>query len=62
MPDVSIDLDRCVGSGECEPIAPEVFEVGDDGAAHVLPGAEDADLELLAEAARECPTGAIRIA
>lgn len=28
---IVVDRDRCVGTGMCESIAPDVFEVADDG-------------------------------
>jgi ferredoxin len=33
---VEVDRDVCVGSGTCELLAPEVFEVGDDGVVRLL--------------------------
>jgi ferredoxin len=33
---VGVDRDRCVGSGTCEALAPDVFEVGDDGVLTLL--------------------------
>ena len=36
MSRVEVDRDRCVGSGTCEALAPDVFEVGDDGVLAVL--------------------------
>ena len=33
---VEVDRDRCVGSGTCEALAPDVFEVDDDGVLAVL--------------------------
>lgn len=59
---VSVDQDRCVGSGDCAYVAPTAFEV-DDGAglARVLPGAIDTDRKLLERAEHSCPTRAIRL-
>ena len=59
---VTVIADKCIGSGSCEMLAPEVFEVRDDGLAHVL--ADDPAPELasqVAQAAEACPTRAIRI-
>ena len=33
---VGVDRDRCVGSGTCEALAPDVFEVDDDGVLTLL--------------------------
>jgi ferredoxin len=59
---VEVDRELCIGSGTCELLAPDVFEVGDDGVARVLqpePGqsAEDAARDAVAQ----CPTGALRL-
>lgn len=57
----SVDHDLCIGSGMCESLCPQVFEMGDDGLAHVI-GEVTADLEDSAEEAREsCPVEAISI-
>ncbi|RKZ03158.1 MAG: ferredoxin, partial [Candidatus Hydrothermota bacterium] len=41
---------------------PDVFEMGDDGLAHVKPGMEmTGDRKDVQEAAEECPAGAIII-
>jgi ferredoxin len=52
-----------VGSGTCEGLAPEVFEVGDDGVLVLLrpePG-EDA-LPDVRDAVQACPTRALALA
>jgi ferredoxin len=57
-----IDAAKCQGHGQCELVAPDVFELGDDDRGHVIadpvpPGS--------AEAAREavfmCPEGAVEV-
>ena len=59
---VSIDPDYCIGSGDCVRLLPEAFELREDlGVSVPLPGAADAPLELLVQAARNCPTQAIRV-
>ena len=61
-PRVSVDPDRCVGSGDCALNAPAAFEVDEDaGLARVLPGAADTDPADLRRAAYACPTGAIQL-
>lgn len=57
---ISIDRSLCSGYGVCESIAPDVFELGDDGLAIVRNGmSED---EAVREACESCPMGAITVA
>ena len=59
---VVVDLGLCDFHGMCVEAAPEVFEIGDDGALHVLNEMPPADLRAKVDkAVRECPTGAISI-
>ncbi|WP_067855110.1 ferredoxin [Nocardia shimofusensis] len=59
---VVVDMGKCSGLGLCEAVAPEVFEIGDDGALLVHHNSFDlADRALLEEAAASCPTQAIEI-
>ena len=59
----SIDVDRCIGAGNCAEICPEVFELRDDGLAHVINGDPDPSLyPSMEEAAEACPTGAVILA
>jgi ferredoxin len=51
-----IDPNACIAHGECEEIAPEIFHVED--VAVVIGTGPD---ELMAAAASQCPTSAIRI-
>jgi ferredoxin len=57
---ISIDRSLCNGHGVCEAIAPEVFELGDDGLAVVRAIMSDDD--AVQEACDSCPMGAISIA
>ncbi|BBZ75148.1 ferredoxin [Mycolicibacterium anyangense] len=61
---IRVDTTKCSGIGMCEMLAPDLFEIGEDGQSHVLATADDhagADPSLAAEAASNCPTGAITI-
>jgi ferredoxin len=52
----------CDLHGLCVEAAPEVFEIGDDGALHVLNETPPEGLRAKVDAAvRGCPTGAISI-
>ena len=58
---VRIDRDTCLSSQTCVRHLPDVFAIDDDGVAAVLPGARDAEVVDLVEAARACPVGAIEV-
>ena len=59
---VTVDRDRCVGSGTCEALAPAVFEVDDDGVMVIL-REEPADDEVsdVRDAVTACPTRALAL-
>ena len=59
---IVVDYDECASNAVCMGIAPEVFEVRDDGFLYVLdetPGRRAAG--AVRQAANGCPTGAITI-
>jgi ferredoxin len=56
---VSVDVDLCIGAGNCCRIAPRTFELNNDEVA-VVCDATSVSPEVF-EAERACPTGAIRI-
>jgi ferredoxin len=65
---ITVDPDKCVGSGYCQRIAPALFDLGDDGIAFVLDSGQPgtgADTATGAAAAKEaeaaCPAMAIAI-
>lgn len=59
---IVVDYDACASTGSCAQIAPEIFEVRDDGYLYLLqeepPEARRAQVE---EAAEMCPTAAITV-
>jgi ferredoxin len=59
MAKVSVDAATCVGCGLCEQNCPEVFEVKDDGIAHVK--AQQCASCNLQEVADMCPVNAIKV-
>lgn len=59
---VTIDPDRCIGSGDCVRLEPAAFRIDDDlGVAVPLAGASEVGMEGLVLAARNCPTNAIAV-
>jgi ferredoxin len=59
---VEVDRDRCASTGGCEAMAPDVFEVADDGELVVLtPEPDDAVLPDVRNAVQACPTRALRL-
>ncbi len=58
--ELHIDRARCIGSGVCVRIAPDVFELDDEGIAVVIDSQGASRSEVLA-AAETCPTFAIAV-
>lgn len=59
---VVVDRQRCRGNALCMATLPEVFDVDDDGVAHVLDEHPSDDLRSkLQLAVRRCPTEAITL-
>jgi ferredoxin len=56
---IEADRDRCVGWGPSEMLAPDVFEVGDDGVVTVLRPDDAGDPAR--DAVQQCPTRALRL-
>lgn len=59
---VVVDYAKCTGLGICESVAPDFFEVNDEGKLEQLKQdiSED-ELQSVEEAVAGCPTGALRI-
>ena len=59
---IEVDFDKCTGLGICESLAPEHFEVNDDGDLVLLrDGVSADDLQSIEEAVAGCPTEALRL-
>ena len=59
---IVLDESKCSSLGMCEGVAPDVFEVGDDGALHLLQLSPSADRRAdVEDAVAACPTGALRL-
>jgi len=57
-----VDRQECIGDGSCEDIAPDYFQLDEEGLATVIkdPVAEE-DEDLVREAAEACPVEAITL-
>ncbi|NRQ48407.1 ferredoxin [Aeromicrobium stalagmiti] len=59
---VVVDFEKCTGLGICESMAPEFFEVNDDGELVLLKeDISDEELQAVEEAVASCPTEALLI-
>jgi ferredoxin len=59
---IVLDETRCCSLGICESVAPDVFEVADDGQLELLEVSPPETRRVLIEdAVAACPTGALRI-
>jgi len=59
---VVVNFDLCASTGGCAQVAPEVFEVRNDGYLYVLQELPPEHLHAaVADAAEVCPTGAITL-
>ena len=62
MSRVLVDREMCVGSGACEALAPDVFEVDDDGVLIVhRPEPADDEVADARDAVQACPTRALSL-
>lgn len=57
-----VNQDTCIGCGLCPSIAPAVFELKDDGKAHVVSDpVPEVDEDAAQEAQSSCPVDAITV-
>jgi ferredoxin len=56
-----IDRHLCVGFGDCIDVAPDVFELDDEGIAVLRDESGEATRELLIAACRSCPVDALTV-
>lgn len=59
---IEIDKNRCIGCGLCVFIAPDVFELGDDGKSRIKNGVDlEKNKELITQAKENCPAQGIEV-
>lgn len=57
---LNVNKDLCIGCGACQAVAPDIFEIEDDGLATVIVDEIKEDIKEDAIDAKEgCPTNAI---
>jgi ferredoxin len=56
-----VDPDACISSGVCVANLPRLFRFDDDEIAELVPGAPVPPDDVALDAARACPSGAIRV-
>lgn len=56
---IRIDRTRCIGSGNCVNMAPEVFELGPDQIVTFRDDAHAVERDRMVEACRVCPVDAL---
>ena len=56
---VVVNRDLCIGAAPCTTVAPDAFELDDEGKAVVKPGWENVEGKTVLEAAQSCPVNAI---
>jgi ferredoxin len=62
MPKLIIDRDKCLGSGQCAYMQPELFQMGDDNQPIVLNEHPEGRLIAMAQdAIHQCPAQAIEL-
>jgi ferredoxin len=58
---ITADRDRCIGSGQCALILPDVFDADDEGLVTVIGDVAAAGVADLRHAVRLCPAGALTL-
>jgi ferredoxin len=59
---IVLDQDRCMGHGQCELVAPDLFKLDEHGIAQVLIECpDDSKLAALEQAIKRCPEAVISI-
>jgi len=59
---VRVDRDRCAGNGLCEAIAPDFFQIGDDGVLVLFrESVGDDEASAVREAVASCPALALSL-
>lgn len=58
---IVVDANACIGAATCVALASQAFQLTSQGIAEILPTAMNHTDEELIDAAKSCPTGAIKL-
>jgi ferredoxin len=58
--EIVVDRDLCLGAQNCKHIAPDVFQIDDEGLAIVV-SSDPARVQVVLDAVQSCPSGAISL-
>lgn len=61
MVKIAVDTAKCMGHARCNAVAPDAFDLDDEGYAVVTPSAVNVPLPQLHNAAASCPEQAIAV-
>ena len=59
---IVVDWNACVGQGQCEFAAPNVFTINDEGKLELNETPDEAERKAVEQAIRRCPTRALSLA
>jgi ferredoxin len=59
---IIVDWDLCVGHGQCEFAAPDVFTINDEGKLELNETPDESERADVEQAIRRCPTRALSLA
>jgi ferredoxin len=59
---IVVDWNACIGQGQCEFAAPNVFTINDDGKLELIETPDESERKAVEQAIRRCPTRALSLA
>ncbi len=60
MAKITVDQEKCIGCGACVAVAPELFDLNQEGKSQAKKK-DDLNAEETEKAAQTCPVGAIKV-
>jgi len=59
---IVVDWNACIGQGQCEFAAPNVFTINDEGKLELNETPDESERKAVEQAIRRCPTRALSLA